>query len=149
MLVPMILFRPERLWWLLLICTVGSTLGAGVGYLIGYFLWQTLGAPLVEFYGHVDHYLVFKGWVKDWGAAVIIVKALTPIPFKIAAIAAKAAEMNPVVFCSPPSSGVPAFWDGGRAVGVFRPRIIVLTRATNGHWSSSAAGMTGSASTGL
>jgi membrane protein YqaA with SNARE-associated domain len=98
MLVPMILFRPERLWWLLAICTVGSTLGAAVGYLIGYFLWQTLGEPLVEFYGHMHHYLVFRGWVEDWGAPVIIIKALTPIPFKIAAIAAGAAQMNPVVF---------------------------------------------------
>jgi membrane protein YqaA with SNARE-associated domain len=98
LLVPMILLRPERLWWLLAVCTVGSTLGAAVGYLIGYFLWQTLGAPLVEFYGQMDGYLVFKGWVQDWGALVIIVKALTPIPFKIAAIAAGAAQMNPVVF---------------------------------------------------
>src|ERR1051326_4640449 len=60
LLVPMILLLPERLWWLLAICTVGSTLGAAVGYLIGYFLWQTLGAPLVEFYGQMDHYLIFK-----------------------------------------------------------------------------------------
>src|SRR5258708_2517897 len=64
LLVPMVLLRPERLWWLLAMCTVGSTFGAAIGYLIGYFLWQTLGAPLVEFYGHTDDYLVFKGWVQ-------------------------------------------------------------------------------------
>ena len=127
LLVPMILLQPGRLWWLLAICTVGSTLGAAVGYLIGYFLWQTLGAPLVEFYGHMDAYLVFKGWVKDWGAAVIIVKALTPIPFKIAAIAAGAAEMNPVVFIFASLVGRALHFAmvGGLLV-FFGPRIIAL-----------------------
>lgn len=127
MLVPMVLFRPERLWWLLAICTVGSTLGAAVGYLIGYFLWQTLGAPMVEFYGHMDYYLVFKGWVEDWGAAVIIIKALFPIPFKIAAIAAGAAEMNPVVFMLASFVGRALHFAmvGGLLV-FFGPRIITL-----------------------
>ena len=127
LLVPMVLFRPERLWRLLAICTAGSTLGAAVGYLIGYFLWQTLGAPLVEFYGHMDAYLVFRGWVKDWGVLVIIVKALTPIPFKIAAIAAGAAEMNPVVFMLAAFVGRALHFAmvGGLLV-FFGPRIIAL-----------------------
>jgi membrane protein YqaA with SNARE-associated domain len=98
LLVPMVLMQPRRIWWLLILCTLGSTLGAAVGYLIGYFLWTAIGAPIVEFYGHTHHYLEFQRWVQEWGPLVIIAKALTPIPFKIAAIAAGAAEMNPVVF---------------------------------------------------
>ena len=94
----MVLMQPKRIWWLLTLCTLGSTLGAAVGYLIGYFLWTAVGAPIVEFYGHTHHYLEFQRWVHEWGPLVIIAKALTPIPFKIAAIAAGAAEMNPVVF---------------------------------------------------
>ena len=127
LLVPMVLLAPERLWWLIAVCTVGSTLGAAVGYLIGYFLWQTLGAPLVEFYGHMDAYLVFKGWVQDWGAPVIIVKALTPIPFKIAAIAAGAAQMNSVVFMFASFAGRALHFAmvGGLLV-FFGPRIIAL-----------------------
>ena len=98
LLVPMVLMQPKRIWWLLTLCTLGSTFGAAVGYLIGYFLWTAIGAPIVEFYGHMDGYLVFRHWVEEWGPWIIIGKALTPIPFKIAAIAAGAAEMNPVVF---------------------------------------------------
>lgn len=98
LLVPMVLMQPRRIWWLLTLCTLGSTVGAAVGYLIGFFLWTTVGAPIVEFYGHTHHYLQFQRWVQDWGAWIIIGKALTPIPFKIAAIAAGAAKMNPVVF---------------------------------------------------
>jgi membrane protein YqaA with SNARE-associated domain len=98
LLVPMVLMQPRRIWWLLTLCTLGSTVGAAVGYFIGYFLWTTVGAPIVEFYGHTHHYLQFQRWVQDWGAWIIIGKALTPIPFKIAAIAAGAAKMNPAVF---------------------------------------------------
>lgn len=98
LLVPMVLMQPKRIWWLLTLCTLGSTFGAAVGYVIGYFLWTTVGEPIVEFYGHMHHYVQFQRWVQDWGAWIIIGKALTPIPFKIAAIAAGAVKMNPVVF---------------------------------------------------
>jgi membrane protein YqaA with SNARE-associated domain len=98
LLVPMVMMRPQRIWWLLTLCTLGSTLGAAVGYVIGHLLWNAVGAPIVEFYGHMDGYLAFRHLVEEWGAWIIIGKALTPIPFKIAAIAAGAAEMNPVIF---------------------------------------------------
>jgi len=98
LLVPMVMMRPQRIWSLLAICTVGSTLGAAVGYLIGHLLWTAIGAPIVEFYGHMDGYLAFRHLVEEWGPWLIIGKALTPIPFKIAAIAAGAADMNPAIF---------------------------------------------------
>jgi len=37
LLVPMVLMQPRRIWWLLTLCTLGSTVGAAVGYLIGFF----------------------------------------------------------------------------------------------------------------
>ena len=48
LLVPMALVRPKQIWALSLICTVASSLGAVVGYLIGYGLWSLVGVPLVE-----------------------------------------------------------------------------------------------------
>ena len=98
LLVPMILIRPERTLWLLVICTVGSSLGAAVGYLIGYGLWSVIGAPLIEFYGYADGFAAYQRLVDNWGVWIIIAKAFTPLPFKIAAIAAGVAAMNPVSF---------------------------------------------------
>jgi len=98
LLVPMVLFRPERLRSLLILCTLGSSLGAVVGYLIGYGLWSTIGAPLVEFYGHAEGFAAYQRLVAEWGFWIIIVKAFTPIPFKIAAIAAGVAAMDPLLF---------------------------------------------------
>jgi len=51
LLVPMALVRPKQIWLLSLVCAVASSLGAVVGYVIGYGLWGLIGARLVELYG--------------------------------------------------------------------------------------------------
>lgn len=98
LLVPMALLRPERIKALLLICVVGSSLGAILGYVIGYGLWSSIGLPMVELYGYTENFAAYQRLVAEWGVAVIIVKAFTPVPFKIAAIAAGIAAMDPFAF---------------------------------------------------
>jgi membrane protein YqaA with SNARE-associated domain len=94
----MSLARPERMRALLIICTVASSLGAVLGYLIGYGLWSTVGAPLVDLYGYQDSFAAYQRLIDEWGVSIIVAKALTPVPFKIAAIAAGVAAMNPLSF---------------------------------------------------
>ncbi len=98
LLIPMILLRPERMRFLVIVCTVASALGAILGYLIGWGLGSTVGVWLVEFYGWEESFAAFQQLVDQWGFPVIVVKAFTPIPFKIAAIAAGVAAMNPLSF---------------------------------------------------
>jgi membrane protein YqaA with SNARE-associated domain len=98
LLVPLALVRRQQLWSLSAICVVASSVGAVFGYAIGYGLWSAVGARLVEFYGYSDGFAIYRGLVERWGAYIIIAKAFTPIPFKIMAIAAGVAAMNPVVF---------------------------------------------------
>jgi membrane protein YqaA with SNARE-associated domain len=98
LLVPMALLRPERIKAFLLICIVGSSLGAILGYVIGYSLWSTVGLPLVELYGYTESFASYQRLVAEWGVCVIIAKAFTPVPFKIAAIAAGIAAMDPFAF---------------------------------------------------
>ena len=97
-LVPLALVRPQQLWSLSATCVVASSIGAIFGYAIGYELWNVVGARLVEFYGYGDAFAIYRGLVERWGACIIIAKALTPVPFKIIAIAAGVAAMNPIVF---------------------------------------------------
>jgi membrane protein YqaA with SNARE-associated domain len=98
LLVPMSLMRPERMRALIVICIIASSLGAVVGYLIGWGLWGTIGVRLVEFYDCAESFAAYQRLVEQWGVAIIVVKAFTPIPFKIAAIAAGVASMNPLSF---------------------------------------------------
>ena len=105
LLVPMALLRPTQIWMLWLICTVASSLGAVVGYGIGYGLWSLVGGRLVELYGYGEGFNVYQHLIEHWGVWIIIAKSLTPIPFKITAIAAGVAAMNPSAFLASAAVG--------------------------------------------
>jgi membrane protein YqaA with SNARE-associated domain len=94
LLIPMIMLRPERALLLSAMCVVASSLGALVGYAIGYWFWAAIGQPIIEMYNHVDNFLIYQRLVEQWGGWIIIAKSFTPIPFKIVAIAAGVAAMN-------------------------------------------------------
>jgi membrane protein YqaA with SNARE-associated domain len=94
LLVPMAMLHPRRLWRLTLIAIVASSLGALVGYAIGFWLWESVGEALVAHYGYGAQFSDYRETFAEWGVWIIILKALTPIPFKFVAIAAGLAEMN-------------------------------------------------------
>jgi membrane protein YqaA with SNARE-associated domain len=94
LLIPMTLAQPRRAWLIATVCTVTSVLGGYVGYAIGYFLFDALGRPLLEFYHIMDKYDAFKAAFAQWGAWIIVIKGLTPIPFKLVTIASGAAQFN-------------------------------------------------------
>jgi membrane protein YqaA with SNARE-associated domain len=98
MLVPMALARPDKAWQLAAICTITSVLGGVLGYVLGYYLFEAIAAPILAAYGHANALTMFEEWFQHWGAAVILVKGLTPIPYKIVTIAAGAAKMDFWVF---------------------------------------------------
>ncbi|WP_376087350.1 YqaA family protein [Roseomonas sp. CCTCC AB2023176] len=98
MLVPMCLARPDRAYRYALTCTIASVLGGIAGYLIGFFLFEALAEPVLRAYGHADALARFQGWYDRWGALVILVKGLTPIPYKLVTIASGAAKFDFAVF---------------------------------------------------
>ena len=86
LLAPMALARPQRAWSYALICTVASVLGGTLGYAIGALLFDTLGQWLIHLYGYGDRVAALKETYAKWGALVILVKGVTPIPFKLVTI---------------------------------------------------------------
>ncbi len=86
-LVPMALAQPKKAWWYALVCTVASVLGGVVGYFIGYLLYDTVGAWLIKLYGYGDKIETLRAFYGQWGWAFILIKGLTPIPFKLVTIA--------------------------------------------------------------
>ncbi|MCL4849311.1 MAG: DedA family protein [Acidobacteria bacterium] len=76
------------------LCTVGSVIGAVGGYLIGEGFMVTLGQPIVEFYQAQKHWdTVVEMYTGPWGVWFLAAAAFTPIPFKVATIAAGATGM--------------------------------------------------------
>ena len=98
LLIPMILAQPRRAWLIAAVCTVSSVLGGFIGYAIGYFLFDAVGRPVLEFYHAMDKYEALRAAFAHWGAWIIILKGLTPIPFKLVTIASGVAQFDLLVF---------------------------------------------------
>ena len=98
LLIPMTLAQPRRVWFIATVCTIASVLGGFVGYAIGYFLFDAIGRPVLEFYHAMDKYEALKGGFAQWGAWIIILKGLTPIPFKLVTITSGVAKFDLVTF---------------------------------------------------
>jgi membrane protein YqaA with SNARE-associated domain len=98
LLIPMALARPDRAWRLAAICTAASVTGGALGYAIGYFVFDQLARPLIEFYGYGDRFAAFQQLYGQYGLWVILIKGLTPIPYKIVTIASGAARFSFPVF---------------------------------------------------
>jgi membrane protein YqaA with SNARE-associated domain len=98
MLIPMILARRAKAWVYATICTVGSVIGGVVGYAIGYFLYETLGQWVINTYGLAAQFEAYRAAYNEWGLWIILIKGLTPIPYKLVTIASGAAAFNFWVF---------------------------------------------------
>src|SRR5689334_7310131 len=98
LLIPMVLARPRYAFRFAAICTAASVVGGALGYLIGYALFTQLAEPLIHFYGYGSRFEAFRAMYAEWGLWVILIKGLTPIPYKIVTIASGAAGFSFPVF---------------------------------------------------
>ncbi|WP_192859539.1 YqaA family protein [Bradyrhizobium sp. DOA9] len=98
MLIPMSLARPQRAWLYAAVCTVTSVLGGVVGYAIGALLFDSLGQWLIQVYGLADKVDAFRASYAEWGAVIILLKGLTPIPYKLVTITSGFAGYNILLF---------------------------------------------------
>jgi len=94
MLIPMALARPERAYVMAVWCTAASVAGGLLGYAIGALLYDSVGAWLIQLYGYGDKVDAFRAAYAQWGALIILLKGLTPIPYKIVTITSGFAGYN-------------------------------------------------------
>ena len=85
-LIPMSLATPRRAWRYAAIATIASVAGGVLGYGIGALLFDTIGQWLIHLYGYADRMAALKETYARWGALVILIKGLTPIPYKLVTI---------------------------------------------------------------
>ncbi len=98
MLIPMILARREKAFWYATIATVTSVLGGMLGYAIGYYLFDSVGLSILKFYGKEGSVEGFMAFVQQYGVPAVIIKGMTPIPYKVVTIAAGVGHMNLLSF---------------------------------------------------
>jgi membrane protein YqaA with SNARE-associated domain len=94
LLVPMVLARPDRAWRIAFVCTVASVAGGLLGYAIGYYAYEAFGSLIVS----AKDYDWYHDQYDRWGLWVILIKGLTPIPYKLVTIASGLAKFDLTVF---------------------------------------------------
>jgi len=86
MLIPMSLARPEKAYSYAFLCTWTSVAGGLLGYAIGALLYDSVGQWVISLYGYGDKVDAFRQAYNEYGAWIILLKGLTPIPYKIVTI---------------------------------------------------------------
>jgi membrane protein YqaA with SNARE-associated domain len=94
MLLPMSLARPARAWLFATLCTVASVAGGVLGYAIGALLYDSVGQWLINLYHLGDKVEAFRASYAEWGSVIILLKGLTPIPYKLVTITSGFAGYN-------------------------------------------------------
>lgn len=94
LLLPMGLSKPHRAYYLALICTIASVAGGLFGYAVGYFFYETIGVWIVKTYHLESAMATYQQGFLEWGVWIILVKGLTPIPYKLVTIASGIAQFD-------------------------------------------------------
>jgi membrane protein YqaA with SNARE-associated domain len=94
MLLPMSLARPARAWLFATLCTIASVAGGVLGYAIGALLYDSVGQWLINLYHLGGKVEAFRASYAEWGSVIILLKGLTPIPYKLVTITSGFAGYN-------------------------------------------------------
>ena len=98
MMVPMVLAAPHRAWLIALVCTIASVLGGILGYYIGAVGLETIGQPILEFYGKAEKFGTFQDQFNAYGAWAVLFAGMTPFPYKVITITSGATGLNFTTF---------------------------------------------------
>jgi membrane protein YqaA with SNARE-associated domain len=98
LMIPMILARPRRAFVIAGVATLASVAGGAFGYWIGAAFYDTLGLPVLEFYGKTGSFETFRQHYNDWGAWAVLIAGITPFPYKVITILSGATGLSFTVF---------------------------------------------------
>lgn len=87
LLIPMVLAARDKAWRYAAMCTIASVLGGMLGYAIGAGLYESVGRPVLEFYGLENGFAEFSARYNEYGAWAVAFAGVTPFPYKFITIA--------------------------------------------------------------
>lgn len=83
MLAPMAMTQPKKAWRFALITTIASVIGGVAGYWLGYFLFEPVVLPLVEWAGYQEKLARVTSWFQLYGFWIIFIAGFSPLPYKL------------------------------------------------------------------
>ena len=98
LMIPMIIATPRRAFLIAGIALVSSVLGGMLGYFIGWGAFESVGRPVLEFYGKDAYFEEFSTKYNEWGAWAVLIAGVTPFPYKVITILSGVTQLNFAVF---------------------------------------------------
>ena len=83
LLIALVLGAPKRAFRFALVCAVGSVLGGIAGFGIGYYGYEAVGKPIIDFYHGHEVMAKIEIQYARYGFWGVLVAAVTPIPYKV------------------------------------------------------------------
>lgn len=97
-LIPMVIAKRSKAFFYAFICTISSVLGGIFGYLIGSYLFGSLGMIIISYYGLSDQFTTFENYYLEYGMWIVLGAGFTPFPFKFITIASGVFGLNIFLF---------------------------------------------------
>lgn len=98
LMIPMILAAPQRAFLIAGVATAASVAGGLLGYGIGWGLYESVGRPVLEFYGKDAQFGAFQERYNDFGPWAVLIAGVTPFPYKVITILSGATALSLPVF---------------------------------------------------
>jgi len=98
LMIPMIIARPNRAFVIAGVAMVASVLGGLLGYYIGWGLFESVGRPVLEFYGKADQFDAFAVRYNEFGAWAVLIAGVTPFPYKVITILSGSTGLSLPIF---------------------------------------------------
>ncbi|MBU0482089.1 MAG: DedA family protein [Proteobacteria bacterium] len=93
-LMALCISSPERSFRYGAICTAGSVLGGILGYALGFWFMDLVGARIIEIYGLGGKYELVQGLYQKYDAWAVGAAGFTPLPYKLFTITAGAFRID-------------------------------------------------------
>ena len=97
-MIPMIIAAPRRAFLIAGVALVASVAGGVLGYYIGWGLFESVGRPVLEFYGKEAYFAEFRESYNELGAWAVLAAGVTPFPYKVITILSGVTGLNFTVF---------------------------------------------------
>jgi membrane protein YqaA with SNARE-associated domain len=95
---PPIIARKKSAPMIVLAASLGSLFGAIITYLIGMYLFNSVGTWLIDTFSNIEQFELARNLFFKHGVLIIFLAAVTPVPYKIVALCAGFLGYNPFVF---------------------------------------------------
>ncbi len=98
LLIPMVLAARTKWLKIAFVCTLASVMGGIFGYGIGYYFYESIGRPLLDFYGYTAKFENFQLRYNTYGAWIVFIAGVTPFPYKVITIASGLTHLDLATF---------------------------------------------------